>query len=121
MRKLLRGGDPFIWLTGSALAVSLTMIVGLVVLILVNGLGFFWPDPIVRVTLKDGSKALGQIRTEEEIPQPGAPAGTPVRRRIQLQVGNRDLGDQDFRWIDEEAIASRERPADALLLERLEW
>ena len=44
-----------IWLTGSALGVSLLMIVGLIGVILVNGLGFFWPRPLVQITLKDGS------------------------------------------------------------------
>ena len=50
-----RRGDVWIWLTGSALAMSLLMIGGLVAVILVNGLGFFWPEPLVKLTLRDGS------------------------------------------------------------------
>ena len=49
------------------------MIVGLIAVILVNGLGFFWPDPLVKVTLKDGSVFLGEVVDREPIPQPGTP------------------------------------------------
>ena len=42
-KRLWSGGEPFIWLTGGALALSLLLVAGLIGLILVNGLGFFWP------------------------------------------------------------------------------
>ena len=120
MRRLLRSGEPFIWLTGGALALAILMIAGLVLLILVNGLGFFWPSGVERLALHDGSTALGQIRQREAIPTPGV-TDAPVRTRTQFQIGNRDLYGQDFRWIDDDQIASRELPADAVVLERREW
>ena len=43
MRKLWRSGEPFIWLTGGALALSLLLVAGLLGLILYNGLGFSGP------------------------------------------------------------------------------
>ena len=46
MMRLLRRGDPLIWLTGSALGVCLLMILGMIVVILVNGLGFFCPRAV---------------------------------------------------------------------------
>jgi len=113
-------GEPYIWITGGALAISLVMTLGLISLILVNGLGVFWPSDIVRVELKDGSSALGMIRTRETIPDPDNPAAEK-RHRIQVQVGNRDLYGQDFRWIDEVDIKARSIPPDAILLERREW
>ena len=120
MKNLSRRGEPYIWVTGGALAVSLVMTVGLVLLILVNGLGAFWPSEIVKISLKDGSVAMGMIRTWEEIPNPDDPKA-PLKHRLQLQVGNRDLYGQDFRWIDDDAIQGRETPSDAVLLERREW
>jgi phosphate transport system permease protein len=120
MKEILRRGEPFIWLTGGALAISLVMTLGLVVLIMVNGLGVFWPSQIERVTLKDGTFAMGMVRTRETIPNPDDPAAAK-KHRIQLQVGNRETYGQDFRWVDEDAIASRETPGDAILLERREW
>ena len=47
MNMVLRRGDPFIWLTGSALAFCLLMIGGLVVVILYNAMGVFWPRDLV--------------------------------------------------------------------------
>ena len=51
MRQLWRSGEPFIWLTGGALAGSLLLVAGLIGLILANGLGFFWPKDVLRATL----------------------------------------------------------------------
>lgn len=121
MNRLWKGGEPFIWLTGAALAFSLIMVAGLVILVLVNGLGFFWPSSVVRVRLDDGRALMGQVTEREQVPQPGAPPGTPVRYRIQLKVGNRDLYGADFVWIDEAKIVQRDEPVDALLVERREW
>ena len=121
MKRFWKSGDPFIWLTGGALALSLIMVAGLVILVLANGLGFFWPSPIVRLTLTDGTELMGQVTQREKIPQPGAPPGTPDRYRIQVKVGNRDLYGADFVWVDDAKIARRDLPADAALIERWEW
>ncbi len=61
LAKTWRGGEPFIWLTGGALALALLLVAGLIGLILVNGLGFFWPKDVVRVTLADGKILAGQL------------------------------------------------------------
>jgi phosphate transport system permease protein len=121
MTRFWKSGDPFIWLTGGAVAASLLMVAGLVILVLVNGLGFFWPSPIVRLILTDGKEVMGQVVQRENIPQPGAPPGTPDRYRIQVKVGNRDLYGADFVWVEEAKIARRDFPAEAILIERQEW
>jgi phosphate transport system permease protein len=113
-------GEPLIWLTGSALGISILMVLGLVALILMNGLGFFWPSPLEKVTLKDGGVFLGELSAEEPIPAPGTPEHLK-HQRIQLKIGNRDLLGFDFKWIDEAAIASRELPPDAFYVERREY
>ncbi|MBI2903306.1 MAG: phosphate ABC transporter permease PstA [Candidatus Methylomirabilis oxyfera] len=121
MKRFWKSGDPFIWLSGGALALSLVMVAGLVVLVMMNGLGFFWPSPIARLTLADGKELVGQVVQREKIPQPGAPQGTPERYRIQVRVGNRDLYGADFVWVEEANIVRRDFPPDALLIERREW
>ncbi|HSE84086.1 MAG TPA: phosphate ABC transporter permease PstA [Thermodesulfobacteriota bacterium] len=121
MKNFWKSGDPFVWLTGGALIFSLLMIAGLIFLIMVNGLGFFWPSDIARVTLKDGNKLLGEVADREKIPQPGAPIETPERQRIQLKIGNRDIYGFDFRWVNEEDIAETVFPDNAAIFERLEW
>ncbi len=82
VRRLWRSGEPFIWLTGGALCVALLLVAGLIGLILVNGLGFFWPkDVVTRLTLRDGKVITGQLAEREPIP------GKPGQYRIKLKVG----------------------------------
>lgn len=119
-KNFLRSGDPFIWLTGGALAFSLIMIISLIMIVAINALGFFWPQNLILVQLQDGSQALGQITAHEEIPHSVAEEGD-TRYRTQLQVGNRDLYGADFRWIDDANIIERSFPADAVFFERWEW
>jgi phosphate transport system permease protein len=115
MRRLWRSGEPFIWLTGGALALSLLLVAGLVGLILYSGLGFFWPAGVLRVTLQDGKVLTGQMADREPIP------GKPGEYRLKLKVGNRDLYGADFQWVDESQIAKREFPPDVVVIERTEW
>ena len=121
MKRFWKSGDPFIWLSGGALAFSLVMVAGLVILVLVNGLGSFWPSPIARLTLAGGKELMGQVGQREKIPQPGAPPGAYERYRIQIRVGNRDLYGADFVWVEEANIVRRDFPAEAVLIERQEW
>ena len=121
MRSFWKSGEPFVWLTGGALALSLIMVAGLVFLVMANGLGFFWPSPIVRLSLADGTVLMGEVTEREEIPTPGAAPGGPKQFRTQLKVGNRDLYGADFVWVDDSKIVKRETPADAVLIQRREW
>jgi phosphate transport system permease protein len=121
MKRFWQSGDPFVWLTGGALALSLVMVAGLVLLVMWNGLGFFWPAEVVRLTLKDGTAVLGQIVEREAIPQPGAPPGTPLQYRLQVKQGNRDLYGADFVWVDEASVVRREVPPEVVLIQRREW
>ena len=121
MKGFWKSGDPFIWLTGGALAVNLILVAGLVLLILVNGLGFFWPRALIRLELRDGGVVLGQVAEREAIPDPDGGPGAPVRHRLKINQGNRDLLGADFVWVDESAIVARRTPAEAVLIERTEW
>jgi phosphate transport system permease protein len=86
----------------------------------VNGLSFFWPQPLQLLTLKDQSLVLGELVHREAIPNPGQPDHL-TKHRLQLRVGNRDLYGIDFRWIDESEIVKREKPHAAYLVERREY
>ena len=115
LAKTWRGGEPFIWLTGGALALALLLVAGLIGLILVNGLGFFWPKDVVRLTLADGKVMAGQIVEREAVP------GKVGQHRIKLKVANRDLYGADFQWVDEAQISRRDYPPDIAVVERTEW
>jgi phosphate transport system permease protein len=114
-RSFWNTGEPFIWLTGGALAISLILVAGLVGLILVNGLGFFWPRDVVRLTLADGAIMTGEVVEREPIPE------RPGQYRLKLKLANRDLYGADFEWVDESRIAGRQYPRDVAVIERTEW
>jgi len=113
MKQFWKTGEPYVLATGGTLAIILVMTITLVGVVLSNGLGYFWPRELIKLELKDGSAALGQIVQHEKDPHLGG-------KRIQLKVGNRDLSGQDFRWIDESDIVRKSVPNDAMLLERRE-
>ena len=113
-------GEPMIWFTGSALGICILMILGLIGVILVNGLGFFWPQPLERLTLKEGSSLMGEVVNREAIPDPDQPTRA-LKHRLQLGIGNRDLYGFDFKWVDEDDIAKRETPHGVYFVERREY
>jgi phosphate transport system permease protein len=113
-------GEHLIWLTGSALGMCLLMILGLLAVILTNGLGIFWPSRIEQLTLKDGSVLAGEPVQRQAIPNPGQPDDLK-KHRVQLKVGNRDLYGFDFKWVDESEIGKSEEPAGLYLVERSEY
>jgi len=102
-------GEPMVWLTGSALVLCLGMIAVLLALVLVNGLRTFWPGDIDQLTLNGGEQVMG-IRVTED-----------TEGRYLYRVGNRDIGQESFRWIDGDAIVAIEQPDDAVMLERESW
>ena len=105
-------------LCGGALALNLVLILGLLVVIGYQGGRFFWQKDLLELTLTDGGELLGEVHSRETMPAATTGAGG---ERLQLRLGNRDLTGGDFRWVDASAIARRELPADAVVLERLEW
>lgn len=109
-------GVSFTALCGGALALNLLLILGLLTLIGWQGGRYFWQKDLLEVELADGRRLLGEVHSFDEIPA-SAGGGT----RFQLKVGNRDLTGGDFLWITDAEVRSRAFPADAVVVERLEW
>lgn len=109
-------------LCGGALALNLVLILGLLAVIGYQGGRFFWQKDLPEFTLTDGSKLLGEIHSRQIIPAANFAGGAGAGgERLQVRLGNRDLTGGDFQWVDASAIAKIELPADAVVLERLEW
>ncbi len=107
-------GEFYVWFTAAAVTVTFAMLAVLIVVVLVNGLGFFWLSPLAVAELKDGARVMGEVVRREDIP-----GGTG--RRLQFKIGNRDMYGRDFRWVNEQDIAALGHPPDAVLLERQEF
>jgi phosphate transport system permease protein len=114
LRRWLAEGTSQRWLAAACLLIALAMIAGLVLVVVRVAGGFFWPRPLVELTLANGTRVLGEVWDRE-----GDPA-SPGNTRIRLKVGNRDLSGADFRWIRQSEVTARSVPADAWLIERRE-
>ena len=120
-QRFFASGTLFIWLSGGALACSLLLIGGLLTLIFINGMGYFWPKDLVQLTLNDDTRVLGELVDTQPIPETVTTAFPDGQFRIQLKVGNRDVYGLDFRWVDEADITQRTWPQDVIAFERREW
>jgi phosphate transport system permease protein len=100
-----------VWASGAALTITLAMIVGLLAIVLANGLGVYWPAAVTAVTLDDGSRLLGELLQTDTDSETG-------RESVKYRVGNLEDGPA-FRWVPRTAIREAHDPADAIVLERL--
>ncbi len=114
-------GVTWTWLCAGALSLNMLGIIGLLLLIAMNGLGHFWQSEIVMVRMADGSKLLGEVITRERNPAGEGEDPLSTGYRKNMKIGNRDITGSDFKWIDERQAAQVTRPEWAVVLERLEW
>ena len=132
LRLWFKSGDPWIWMIGGGLAISLIMVVGLLLLIAVRGFGHFWPSPIMATTVTtaagESESIMGIMVRSETLPaQRIRESGQPIPEdqllvtRHLIKVGNRDLTGRDFVWYLDSALGEMRYPEDALRIERREW
>jgi len=132
LNRWFKSGDPWIWMIGGGLAVSLIMVVGLLLLIAVRGFGHFWPSPILETTvIRDGGEPrsiLGVMARSETLPaerirESGQhiPADQTLVTRHLIKLGNRDLTGRDFAWFLDTSLGELDYPDDAIMVERREW
>lgn len=132
MKQWFKSGNPWIWLTASAVSVSLILVFGLILLIAIRGLSHFWPKELVEMNYVDRNGQTlvlaGEIEETETVPlERLKDAGYNIEGdaafydRSLLKVGNRDITGQDFRWILRRNIKQQSYPPDLMAVERREW
>jgi phosphate transport system permease protein len=127
-------GEPWRFAMGGALAIGILLIAGFLLLVAWNGFSTFWPGPLARITLTDGTLLAGEPTRSERYAASDdqlASASPEWRTRIaagdgfatrQLyRTGNYDLYNEDFRWVPEFEVSAVDHPADLLFFERVEW
>ncbi len=120
LAQFFRRGDGLIWLTCSAIGLSLALVLGLLVLVTANGMGYFWPDRIVTLERGEGPPLLGSIAGHQ--PARHAADGTLLEAaQTQVKVGNRELYGYDFMWIPDAEIRGRTADPAAAQVERQEY
>jgi len=132
MKNWFRSGDPWIWLTAASVSLSLIVVFGLIAMIMVRGLGYFWPASIIEAHYEEPNSApmtlVGEIYDNEKVLtkrlsknlQPLANGQEWVKRSL-IKTGNRDLYGLDFRWVLNPALKEIRYPENVLVVERREW
>lgn len=127
-------GEPALWGLGGALALGIILIASFLAMIFWNGIVTFWPKPIVKVELRDGTVLAGEPSREGRY-RPGdnvLARLTPEQRafvaenggfsdRVLYRTANFDLYGDDFRWVSDFEVAGITYPEDFLYFERQEW
>ncbi|MDX1812471.1 MAG: phosphate ABC transporter, permease protein PstA, partial [Gammaproteobacteria bacterium] len=132
MKEWFKSGNPWIWLTASAVSVSLILVFGLILLIAARGLSHFWPKELVELTYVERSgetaKIIGEVQDSEIVSAERLKdAGyvfeqeEPVYERLLFKIGNRDVIGQDFKWVVSKLIKEQTTPENLFAAERREW
>lgn len=121
MKDFWRGGELFVWMTASGVSISLLMVGAMLGLIMVNGLGQFWPATLHQIVLKTNEVVIGQVVGHETIPNSVTPDRPKGSERFRYRVGNRDVWGSEYRWVNGEDIVSTSSPEDLTFVERREW
>ena len=132
MRTWYKSGEPWIWTTAGAVALSLVMVYAVVWLTAARGLVHWWPKPVAEITYqqRDGeqTRLIGEIRTREEVAvvrlrEQGYEIDTSdaFSQRYLIKLGNKDLTGVDFKWFPAPQLGEFTYPKDLITVERREW
>ena len=111
MRESERGAVG-LFASGLATLSVAVLLIMLLWIVATNAFVWFWPTQILEVELSDGSTMIGQ---------PSGSETTPKGRssRLRLKVGNREINDRDFVWVDHDQIRSTAQPRNLVRVLRL--
>lgn len=131
LKDWIRSGSPWIWLSASAVAISVVLVLGLLGIVASRGLVHFWPATLQEYTYTQdqnlqiqvlGEQVQREQVTAEQIRNSGVavPEGVELLGRQLIKVGNRDVYGSDFRWALENQLSNLDYPAYATSFERRE-
>ncbi|GLR64046.1 phosphate ABC transporter permease PstA [Marinospirillum insulare] len=131
LKDWVRSGSPWIWLSASAVAISVVLVLGLLGLIASRGLVHFWPATLQEYTYTQtqdlqiqvlGEQVQREEVTAEQIRNSGIQVaeGVDLLARQLIKVGNRDVYGSDFRWALENQLSNLNYPTYATSFERRE-
>ena len=128
-------GEPWIWMNAAAVGISVSAVIGILLLIAVKGLAHFWPSDVAMISFNDKNgqpqTVYGELIELDELPvkqfleSGGNPSwtkdGVSRMQRWLVKTGNRKVNPPDFRWIYLNQITDIQNPEDVIVLERVEW
>jgi phosphate transport system permease protein len=132
IKTWFKSGNPWVWLNAAAVSACLIMVVGVIGLIVVRGIGHFWPGELVQFSYQEDDghvhDVIGEMIDTSVTPAAMAKVtgfimadNEDVLVQYQIKTGNRDVSGADFRWIQERRIQQRSTPPELIAVERREW
>ena len=127
MKEWFNKGEHWIWMSSAMVSISVVLVLGLMGMIAYKGAVHFWPHAVYEIQLQqNGQKetVVGELRDEKQghVTDPVTGVETPVSQYL-IKIGNRDVYGIDFRWVNEDVIASEmdKLSKDVLVIERYEY
>ena len=111
--------DALIWLSGGALVLGFLMVAGLILVIVVHGLGRFWPQELTRYVMHDGRVVLGHETSRASVRTTGSTGERSRAYRLRVRTGDRRLYPQEYIWLEESGVAGRDTPREAVVVEQV--
>lgn len=133
MQEWFNSGAPGVWMCAGAVALSMLMVLALLLIIIVRGMGHFWPADIAQGQWQQHADVaamtlMGEIVDREPVlvsrlRESGVTIDSNAKEveRLLMKTGNREVTGQDFIWLVETQISNFEYPESAMVLERLTW
>ena len=137
IKKWFKTGDPWIWLNAAAVSASLIIVIGLLLLIAIQGLSHFWPKAVMQAQYVQANateanpasiRLIGEIHNDEQVNIEQLKAlginldtDKETATRFLIKTGNRDVSGADFKWMLQPYLTGIEYPKEIIVLERREW
>ncbi|MEQ8953205.1 MAG: phosphate ABC transporter permease PstA [Gammaproteobacteria bacterium] len=136
LNEWINSGLPWIWFNAGAVAISIIMVAGLLLILTVRGMSHFWPHDIVQASYAppvsggagNAMEIIGEVVESElvsaiELQTSGVPVSDDqdLYQRELIKFGNRDLTGADFGWVLSDYVSNISYPPQLVTLERREW
>ncbi len=124
MNKIItfwKKGDSYILLTAGGLLFSLAMVIFMISIILIKGFGSFYVSDVAEIKMKDNTIYLAEILEKEEVVLQSESGKSYKQEQTNIKIANRDIFDQDFKWINSQEISKIEYPQNVTVFERWEY
>lgn len=128
-----KSGTPWVWMNAAAVSISVIAVVGLILVLAINGFSHFWPKDILQATyfvegMDEPVVVQGELVQSVDVPTPQLisagfklDASRSEYVRQLFKVGNRDILGADFGWFLENGFTDIKTPKELMVIERREW
>ncbi len=122
---------PWVWLNAGAVALCLLTLLGILLLISIQGLAHFWPKGLLQAEVTADSQSrrvIGAVIRHEhvsvrQLQEAGLSLDSEQAevQRTLIHSGNREFSDSDYFWVLDNTLSDRHYPDHLAVFERTRW